>query len=399
MKSTLIIKHATVVKPDQLVPDATVICQDGRITRISTSESVRIPKTADVIDARNGYVVPGYIDIHVHGGDGADYMDGTQDAVRTANRAHLRHGTTTIFPTTTTGSPGEIRKMITATQAVKEKWSIEDGARIGGIHLYGPFFAPDKVGCHSVKGRRNPSSREYESYFKSGMISIATCAAELPNAVSFYKHARRAGCLVTCGHSNSSYGEMEAAFKAGMRHVDHFYCAMSSVRSLRDRMGTPMQASMEQFVIANREMSTEVIADGYHLAPDLLDFACKVIGPKRLMLVTDANRALDMPTGMYRFGHHRTGSSFESNGEVGHLPGDASTLASSIQGMDHMVRHMYQSTSATLPKVIRMATLTPATRLGLQDKIGSVEKGKTADLLILSKQLKIKQVILNGQPV
>ncbi len=114
---------------------------------------------------------------------------------------------------------------------------------------------------------------EFDRYFASGCVRIATCAAELPGAAEFYRAARQAACLITCGHSNASWSEMQDAFNAGMRHVDHFWCAMSSIPSLRQRFGVPMQASMAEYVLMNSEMSTEVIADGWHLSPELLEFA------------------------------------------------------------------------------------------------------------------------------
>src|SRR5262249_46135153 len=141
-------------------------------------------------------------------------------------------------------------------------WTPADGARIGGVHLYGPYFAEDKVGCHSVEGRRDPEKQEYRRQFSRGIIRVATCAAELPGAEAFYREARRHKCLVTCGHSNASWNEMARAFRAGMRHVDHFWCAMSSVPGVRQRLGYPMQGSMAEFVLAHAEMSTEVLADG-----------------------------------------------------------------------------------------------------------------------------------------
>src|SRR4029079_5177602 len=126
---------------------------------------------------------------------------------------------------------------------------------------------------------------------------IATCAAELAGASEFYRAARSRGCLVTRGHSHSTWTEMVKAHEAGVRHVDHFWCAMSSVPSVRARCGVPMQGSMEQFVLARPEMSTEIIDDGCHLALELMDFAFQAKGVERLCLVTDANRAVDMPPG------------------------------------------------------------------------------------------------------
>ena len=269
-----------------------------------------------------------------------------------------------------------------------------DGARIAGVHLYGPYFAEKKVGCHSVEGRRNPSAAEYDEYFRLGIVKIATCAAELPGAAEFYRAARRRKCLVTCGHSNATWTEMANAYAAGMRHVDHFWCAMSSVASLRAAYGTPMQASMEEFVLAHPEMSTEVIADGQHLAKELLEFAWRMKGPQRLCLVTDANRALGMPAGRYRFGPIEDGAWFESNGQVGFVPG--SGLASSVVALDTMVRNMKAMTAAPLHEVVRMATLTPAERAGIAADAGSLEPGKRADILILDRRLNVRQVFLEG---
>ena len=388
----LVFHHGIVVLPDRLLEDAFVECSGGRIRRIGRG---RPPEGAELVDARGGYITPGFIDIHVHGGDGADFMDGDPAAVRIACRAHARHGTTTIFPTTTTGSEARLTTMLRACKDVKEAGSVDDGARIAGVHFYGPYFAPDKVGCHPAEGRRDPDAREYRRHFATGLIRIATCAAELPGAEAFYRTARRLGCLVTCGHSNATWGEMDRAFRAGMRHVDPFWCAMSSVASLRQRCGTPMQASMEQFVLARPDMSTEVIADGHHLSPELLEFAWRQLGPRRLCLVTDANRALDQPPGRYRFGCAEDGEWIESDGRVGFVPGGGA-LASSVVGLDTMVRNMAKLTPAPLADAVRMASLTPAERAGIAAETGSLERGKRADVLVLDRRLRVRRVFMGG---
>ena len=376
-----------VILPDRTLADACVVCEDGLIVDTSTTP----PGGRTIIEGR--YISPGYIDLHVHGGRGADYMDGTVEAVRIANRTHAHHGTTTIFPTTTTGSREEIDAALKACATVAAEWTVGDGARIGGVHYYGPYFAEEKVGCHSKEGRRDPNQAEYEAVLNSGIVRIATCAAELPGAVEFYRAARHAGCLVTCGHSNSTWAEMAAGYAAGVRHVDHFWCAMSSVPSVRARCGTPMQGSMEQFVLAHGEMSTEVIADACHLAPELLNFAFVMKGAERLCLVTDANRAVDMAPGEYMFGNRETGTHIQSDGKVGFVPGEG--LASSVVGMDHMVRTMLSAGAASLPDVIRMASLTPAERTGLADT-GSLERGKRADILVLSETLQVERIFIGG---
>jgi N-acetylglucosamine-6-phosphate deacetylase len=326
-----------VILEDTILPGACVTVSGGRI--ISVSQTRPNASSHHIVDSGNGYISPGFVDIHVHGGDGADYMDGDTSAVVTANRAHLRHGTTTIFPTTTTGSPNQLDRMIRACIAVQKNWTSEDGARIAGIHFYGPYFSEDKVGCHSPEGRRNPDPAEYLPFLSLGIIRIATCAAELPGCEAFYRAAREYGCLITCGHSNASWTEMQKAFDAGVRHVDHFWCAMSSVASLRSRLGFPMQGSMEQFVLANNEMTTEVIADAQHLSAELLEFAYRMKGPNNLCLVTDSSRALDMPAGRYRFGCKDDGSWIENNGLVGLAPEGGTNLGSLARGYPHGESH------------------------------------------------------------
>ncbi|GAB4361030.1 MAG: N-acetylglucosamine-6-phosphate deacetylase [Bryobacter sp.] len=374
--------RGTLILEDRLQSESTVVAENGFIVEITKRRRIAGIK---VHDWGADYISPGFVDLHVHGGDGADFMDGILDAIRTAARAHLRRGTTTLFPTTTTGSPEQIARMLSACREYRDQWQPAHGARVEGIHLYGPYFAETKVGCHAKEGRRNPLPAEYRRYFESGMVRIATCAAELPGAAAFYRAAVRAGCLVTCGHSEATWRDMEIGFAAGLRHVDHFWCAMSSVPSLRAKHGTPMQASMAEFVLANPEMSTEVISDGQHLSPELLRFAYQMLGPDRLCLVTDANRALGMPAGEYRFGPNEDGAWFQSNGKVGFT---AAGLASSVVGLDEMVRGMAKASAAPLPEVVRMASLTPARRAGLKDR-GKLVVGQRADLLRLSPKLRV----------
>ena len=391
--SSLCFTGGSAILPDRIIQDAVVVCRDDKITYVGKSHQ-RIPASAKQVDARGGWICPGFVDIHVHGGGGSDFMDGSTEAVRTSCRTHAKHGTTTLFPTTSTGSPQQIQAMLEACATVQNEWTAEVGSAVGGVHLYGPYFAKEKAGCHNDAGCREPQAKEFRSYFKSGIIKVATCAAELPGAAAFYRYAHRNGCLVTCGHSNSSWAEMDRAFKNGMRHVDHFWCAMSSVPSIRKRLGVPMQGSMLEYVLGNREMSTEVIADGIHLSAELLKFAWQLKTSARLCLVTDCNRALDMPPGRYRFGPKNDGSWFTSDGAVGWA--NPESLASSVSGMDHMVRTMHRTAGIPLFEAVRMASLTPAERLGMSDQFGSLQRGKQADIVVLSRRLKVKQVYLQG---
>jgi N-acetylglucosamine-6-phosphate deacetylase len=389
----------TSIRGDIVLPDT--ILENGYVTWLRdeiVTVSSRPPTQGDVLDRTGCLVAPGFVDIHVHGGAGADYMDGTTDAVRTVNRAHAAHGTTSIFPTTTTGSFADLDAMVSACETVQANWAPADGARIAGVHFYGPYFAPDKVGCHAPEGRRDPVREEYEYFLNRPIIRIATCAAELPGALDFYAFARARDCLVTCGHSNAWWGELEAAFAQGMRHVDHFWSAMSSVSSLRARFGTPMRAGMEQFVLANEDMSTELIADGEHLSDDLLRFGFEMIGCHRTCLVTDANRALDMPPGRYRFGPILEGTMVTSDGRT--VRGEDGGLASSMRGMNEMVKVMARAIvkdrGRDLPRVIRMASLTPAELTGTDRTLGSLEVGKRADIVVLDCDFEVVDTILSG---
>jgi N-acetylglucosamine-6-phosphate deacetylase len=170
-----------IILPDRVIAKGYVMSGDGLIQVVGEGDVPQ--KYRSVRQVKASYVAPGFIDIHVHGAANADYMDGTERAVRIVNLSHARHGTTTIFPTTTTGSFSELDAMVNACEAVGESWTPADGARIGGIHFYGPYFAEDKVGCHPVSGRRSPVQSEYEYFLAKDIVRIATCAAELEGAL------------------------------------------------------------------------------------------------------------------------------------------------------------------------------------------------------------------------
>lgn len=389
----------TLVLPDALLQDGALLVTDGRIVWVGKEKDLPLDQknsAANVIQIKDGYIAPGFVDIHTHGGAGADYMDAAPDTLRTANRAHARHGTTTIYPTTTTGTPQQLVNMLDVAQHNMKHWQLDDGARVGGVHWYGPYFATERVGAHPKGYERHPDPAEYLPPLARGIIKSATCAAELPGAIDFCKAAAAAGSLVTCGHSNATWNEMLAAYNAGLRHVDHFWNAMSSLDSLRKRLGTPQRGSMEQFVLYHEEMSTEVIADGHHHAPEMHQYAYRMLGADRLALVSDCSRAMDMPAGEFRIGHHETGEPFLSNELYGMLL-DGKTLASSVMPLEHMVRTFLRDTNAPLYEVIRMASLTPARLVKADKECGSLETGKRADLAILSNDLHVQGTYIGGQ--
>jgi N-acetylglucosamine-6-phosphate deacetylase len=397
---TFRVVNATLVLPDRLMAGGAIDVAGGRISAIGTEHELGAWRGATV-DAAGQYVTPGFVDLHVHGGDNADFMDGTVAAFDTVTRAHTRHGTTSLACTSTVARHEQTLVFLQHTRTVTRRGaqpSLGLG-RVVGAHLYGPYFNEDKVGCHPKDPARPPTPAEYEEYLEFADVMLtATCAPELPGAMDFFRAAGARGVRLNAGHSNATWTEMAAAYGLGMRHVDHLYCAMSSVSSLRERCGTPMQASMLEFVLATPDMTTEVIADGRHLSPELLRFVVALKGVDRTALVTDCSRALDRPPGIYTFGPIDGGETFHSDGSVGLLP-DSPNLASSVRGMDFMVRHMHQDVGLDLPAAVRMATLTPATILGLQDEIGSLAAGRRADLVFLDAALNVGDVFVDGEVV
>ncbi len=387
--SDVTILNATLVLPDRLLDDAWLQIQSGRIAAFGACDSL-MPPAGPTWDASGRFLAPGFIDMHVHGGDGADFMDGDEAAFATVIAAHRRHGTTGLVPTSTVATHEQTLRFLELSEHFRAT------GQVLGAHLYGPYFNEDKVGCHPLAPTRPPTKSEYGEYLRfANTMLVATCAPELPGASDFFRDAAAAGIRLNAGHSNASWSEMQAAFDLGMRHVDHFYCAMSSVPGLRERFGVPMQASMTEFVLATNEMTTEIIADGQHLAPELLRFVVRMLGVDRVALVTDSNRALDMPPGEYIFGPRDAGVTIVSDGAVG-WTADQSALASSVRGMDFMVRHMHQTVGLELPQAVRMATLTPATILGVDTELGSLEIGKQADLVLLDEQLNVRRVWMKG---
>ena len=389
--------HATLVLPDRLVPGGALHVKDGRIAAAGPASDLP-PFRGPAVDAAGSYAAPGFIDMHVHGGAGADFMDATPAAFATAIAAHLRHGTTGIVPTSTVARHEQTLEFLKLCRAFRNPVRTSASARVLGAHLYGPYFAEDKVGCHPRDAARPPTPREYEQYLAFAddrTLLTATCAPELPGAADFYRVAAARGIRLNAGHSNASWDEMAAAHALGVRHVDHFFCAMSNYVSIRSRFGPPMRGGMMEYVLASRDMTTEVIADGRHLAPELLRFALKMLGPDRVALVTDCMRALDLPPGKYVFGPLDGGEPIVSDGSVGLMP-DGKNLASSVRGMDFMVRHMHKVVGIDLPTAVRLATLTPAKILGVDAALGSLEVGKRADVVLLDTGLNVDGVWVDG---
>ncbi|MDR3623198.1 MAG: N-acetylglucosamine-6-phosphate deacetylase [Paludisphaera borealis] len=382
-----------IVFPDRIEPAALVV-RDGWIVDV-LEEGATAPAGAVVVDAGDGLIAPGFIDLHVHGGAGGDFMDGTVDAFQKALRCHARHGTTRLAATTTVARHEPIMETLKLTR--RFRLSPEpNGSRVLGAHFYGPYFRYEARGAHPGGPVRPPVEAEFAQYldFADDLVT-ATIAPEIEGAKEFALACRAKGVRTNVGHSWATFDQMTEAVEWGVRHVDHLFCAMSDKARLRQSQSYPMRGGVLEATLYYDELTTEVIADGMHLDAGLLLLAWKLKGPDRLALVTDSSRALDMPDGVYLIGPLDGGEPLLKRGGAGLTP-DGAGLASSVMGMDHMVRTFANLTGRPLWETIRMASLTPARIAGRDHDLGSLEPGKRADVLVLDRDLAVQRVFIDG---
>jgi N-acetylglucosamine-6-phosphate deacetylase len=390
----LCFRNGALILPERLVTGGQVVVHGARIGAVGPVAEV--PSDTRIVDLERGYLAPGFIDLHVHGGANHDFMDGTEEAFRGACRAHARHGTTTLLPTTTVARHEQHLAFLDVCRRLRGRDT--GGARVLGAHFYGPYFAAEARGCHPGAPVRPPAAAEYEAYLDFDCITRATVAPELPGAEEFVRACRRRGIGCNAGHSYATFAQMEAARSWGVSHVDHLFCAMSDRARLRLEQTYPMRGGVMEATLYFDDLTTEVIADGKHLSRELLLLAYRCKGPDRLALVTDANRALDMPDGPYIFGPRDGGEPIVRRDGVGVMP-DGKALASGVVGLDDALRTFHALTGVPLPEVIRMASLTPARIAGCDAECGSIAVGKRADLVVLDAALTVRGVYIEGQLV
>jgi N-acetylglucosamine-6-phosphate deacetylase len=394
--NSLLFTGGTVVLEDGLLEPGYVIVEGDRIREVAPGiVGPEDRPDVQVVDLRGGYLAPGYVDLHVHGGGGSDFMDGRAEAFARICEAHARHGTTSLLPTTTVARHDQHLTFLDLCRRFRREGTA--GARILGAHFYGPYFNPQACGCHPPACARTPKPSEFLQYLEyADTITTATVAPELEGAGDFVRACQAHGIRSNTGHTHATFEQMEQALGWGVRHVDHLFCAMSDRARLRQSQAYPMRGGVMEATLFFDELTTEVIADGKHLQRELLLLAYKIKGPDRLALVTDCNRALDMPDGEYLFGPTDGGEPILRRDGVGIMP-DGQALASGVMGMDHAVRTFHALTSVPLVEVIRMASLTPAHIAGWDHEIGSIAPSKRADLLILDRHLQVESVYLDGR--
>ena len=384
------ITNGTILTPFRAIKNGTVVIENGQILGIHEG-NVEVPE-AEVIDAQGRYISPGFIDIHVHGGGGADFMDGTEEAFLTIAQLHARFGTTALVPTTLTAEKEDLLHTLDVYEKAHQRNT--NGAAFLGIHLEGPYFALSQRGAQDPRYIRNPDPAEYEEILHySSSIVRWSAAPELEGAISFGQRLRQQGILAAIAHTDAYYDDVLTAYENGYSLVTHLYSAMSGV--------TRKNAFRYAGVIESAyllDLDVEIIGDGVHLPAPLLKLVYKIKGPDRTALITDAMRGAGMPEGESILGSLKNGLPVIIEDGVAKLP-DRTSFAGSVATFDRLVRNMVTMADVPLLDAVRMASTTPARIMGVHDRKGSLAKGKDADIVIFDENINVGMTMVEGRIV
>lgn len=371
------------------ISDGEVLTKDGVICEVSLGGKVS-GEAEQVINLEGKYLSPGFIDIHTHGAGGSDFMDRTAGSMEQACKMHLKHGTTSIVPTTLTSTKEDLLDFLRFFNTVELKRDAMP--EILGLHLEGPYFAESQKGAQDPKYLRNPDPEEYmEALSCTDRIIRWSFAVELPGADEFLIALREHHIISSLAHSDADCSQVMSAYENGISALTHFYSCMTGVvRKNAYRVAGAIEAG---YLLD--DLYVEAIADGCHLPDHLLSLIYKIKGADRICLVTDSMRAAGLPDGEYLLGSLDGGQKCIVEDGVAKLP-DRSAFAGSVATMDRLVRTFRKLTEAPLYEVVKMASLTPAKLLGIADRKGSIAIGKDADLLVFDENIQIETIMVRG---
>jgi N-acetylglucosamine-6-phosphate deacetylase len=391
MQQRLKIYNGKIITPHKIIAGGSVLITDDMI--VAVSEQNIEAENAMEIDAKGNFISPGFIDIHVHGGGGHDFMDSTETAFLKIAETHARYGTTAMLPTTLTSSKEDILH----TLAVYEDANRNNvkGAQFLGMHLEGPYFAMNQRGAQDPQYIRDPDPEEYKEILShSSSIKRWSAAPELKGAIEFGNYVRSKGVLPSIAHTDAIYEEALEAFQNGYTLATHLYSGMSGVT----RRNAFRYAGVVEAAYLIDEMDVEIIADGIHLPAPLLKLVYKIKGADRTALITDAMRAAAMPPGESILGNMHSGIKVIVEDDVAKLP-DRSSFAGSVATTDRLVKTMIQMAEVPLTDAIKMITSTPARILNVLDKKGELVAGKDADIVIFNEKINVQMTMIKGRIV
>lgn len=391
MSNYLKIYNGDVITPYKIIKSGTVLIKDGKIIDLKAG-NIDAPD-GESIDAKGNYISPGFIDIHVHGGGGHDFMDGTSEAFLKIAETHAQYGTTALSPTTLTSEKEDLFNTLDNYE-VANRNNVK-GAQFIGMHLEGPYFAMSQRGAQDPRYIRSPNPAEYKeilNYSKS--ITRWSAAPELEGALDFGRYVKSKGILVALAHTDAIYEEALEAFENGYSLATHFYSSMSGVT----RRNAYRYAGVVEAGYLIDEMDVEIIADGIHLPAPLLKLIYKIKGADKTALITDAMRGAGMPEGESILGSLKNGLKVIIEDGVAKLP-DKSSFAGSVATFDRLVRNMVTLADVPLVEAIRMAATTPARIMGIADKKGALNLGKDADIVVFDKNINIQRTFVQGREV
>lgn len=387
----MLLHNGRVVLPDRIMERGAVLLDRGLIKGVGQLDQVAdlidpgLPASLQEIDCRGKLICPGFVDLHIHGGAGADVMDGTPQALETIARHCASQGTTGFLATTLTAPAEDLERILSVVHQWVRSLPGESGARLLGVHLEGPFLSAAFKGAQNGRWLRDPDLAELQRYLESfpGIIKLVTIAPELPGAFAAISFLRGRGVAVSAGHSAATYRQVEEALRLGLSHITHTFNGMSGFHH--------RQPGVAAAALALDRLNTEIIADGVHVDPDIVAFLIRVKGPERVLLVTDSISATGLPDGRYQLG----GLEIRVQGKEARLA--AGNLAGSTLTMNVALRHVLKWTGLSLPEAVGLASRNPARVLGLEGRKGSLEPGKDADVTVLDDDFQVALTVVGGR--
>ncbi|MDR1557362.1 MAG: N-acetylglucosamine-6-phosphate deacetylase [Tannerellaceae bacterium] len=379
--------NGAVITPGGILRDAHILFSEGKIVEISR-QNTEI-EGAQLIDARGAYIAPGCIDIHVHGGGGRDFIEATPEAFYAVTGAHARYGTTAIYPTLAASPRAVFDRAIQTCETIMNEPG--EGARIMGLHLEGNYLNPLMRGGQDPASIYPPWPEEYREILEhSRCVRRWSASPELDGALTFGRYASQRGVLVSIAHTTATYPQVKAALEAGYRHVTHFYNAMTGVHRAG---GFKHEGTIESVYLMNDDLTVELVGDGIHVPPTLLQLVYKIMGAARIALVTDSMLAAACP----EVGEMYGGRVIIEDGVC--KLADRSAIAGSIATMNRTICTMTQQAGLPLTEAVRMASETPATIMGINDRKGSLAPGKDADIILFDPDINVLATIIEGKIV